>query len=261
MKNMKDNLYFQMKEISSNEDFVESKNVNMSMGWFEKQIKNFLLPDLKAREKRLTDTLEDLKKTICNLTHRVNALSNDLSQLSNELEKNKGKVDIVFSDYNTRNASSDSKYRLAIDDICRLNEKIRYRTSMFRRGGYLENLQLLVKYLYEPSVELQTEILEITPDDDKSKNISDETKNILKEIDAFNVKFKPDLINFLSKLGFKWEDCVLFPEEFKYDSKKMCSYNEMEIEEEAQIYVVSLGYEFPNSNLGKQLPVVFKRTN
>lgn len=86
------------------------------------------------------------------------------------------------------------------------------------------------------------------------------TDILLADIDNFNANYKPDLIGYLSNFNTKWEDCVLFPNEFIFNPSTMIPFNDLEIEEGTPVYVVSLGYNFPNSNSEKQLPMVFRKT-
>lgn len=243
-----------MKEVSSNEDLLEYKDKNMKFDFVKNMIIKALTPIIEDVKKELGKSRDELIEEKNRLVEDVNNLAERVSQLSDKLNQNKEKVDVLFADYNTRNASSDSKYRAAIDEIFRLNSKFINSVPKFGREGNLEKLQLLVKYLFDPKEDLRTYILDIIQNDDKSINI-------LNEIDVFNDKSKLDLIKYLSKLGKKWEDCILFPEEFNYNPKTMCLYNDLKIEKDAPIYVVSLGNKFPNSNSEDQLPIVLARTN
>ena len=242
-----------MIEVSSNEDLLDYKDKNMKFDFVKNVIIKALTPIIEDIKKELRESIDELKEEKKRLVEEVNNLSGSVSQLSDKLNQNKEKVDVLFADYNTRNASSDSKYRAAIDEIYRLNSKFINSVPKFGREGKLEKLQLLVEYLFDPTEDLRTHISDIIQNDDKSINI-------LNEIDVFNDKSKLDLIKYLSKLGKKWEDCILFPKEFKYNPQTMCLYNDIELKKDAPIYVVSLGNKFPNSNSEDQLPIVLSRT-
>lgn len=232
--------YIYMAEMSSDDDVLNITPKLASMNFFKKFISKLLTP----LKEELKQSLEALEKRNALLEEQVLNMSNDLSIISKKMET-------LLADNNTKKASLDSKYKKAIDVFCELGKEIIDNVPRFGRAGKLNVIQMLVQYLYNPTDDLLDNIKSEATDGDKAISI-------LKDIANFNNTLKPDLIHYLSSIEKKWEDCVLFPDECTYNPSTMQYFNN-EIEEGTPIYVVSLGYDFPKSNLEKRLPKVFPK--
>ena len=235
-------LYIVIKEVSSEDGMFTEKNASMSI---KKFIEKFLTLG------QLKQSLEDLKKDNAALKQSLEDLKKDNAALRDKVLKLSEKSEILFKDFNAKKSSLDIKYKDAINAFYDLNIKIEQCFSVFARKGMLNVLQMLLYYLYNPTDDLLSNIKSTARNED-------EIISILKDITNFNDTLKQDLINCLSSIGKKWEDCVLLPNECSYNPSTMQYYN-VEIEKGTPIYVVSLGYDFPKSNLGKCLPKVFPK--
>ena len=241
--------YFYVAEVSSEEDLLNITPKLASMKFFEKLIIRIISPLRKEIEKSYTDLFKDLNDKNSKLEQKVSDLSEALAKLSKNVDDERDITNTLLADYNTKKASFDSKYKAAINTLYKLNLDFQNNVSTFGRANKLEIIQMLVNYLYDPNSDLLKAIEEKAHNDPK-------VLSILKDINDFNMNYKSDLINYLSSVNTRWEDCVLFPDEFTYNPSLMMPFNE-EIAEGTPIYVVALGYQFPNSNSEKQLPVVF----
>lgn len=242
--------YFYMAEVSSEDDLMNITPKLANMNFLKKIVQRIFREEI---ERSVSKSLNDMSSQNSNLEEKVNKLSKALLDLSERVDRNGKKTDILLADYNTKKASLDSKYKAAIDILYKLNLKFSQNVPTFGRANNLEILQMLVHYLYNP-VDAMRETITSRAHDDKK------TLSILADIDNFNANYKPDLIGYLSKFNTKWEDCVLFPNDFIFNPSTMIPFNDLEIEERTPVYVVSLGYNFPNSNSEKLLPMVFRKT-
>lgn len=249
---MKNRQYIYIAEESENDDSITPKWKNMN--FLEKIVFKILNPireeiekSIKSGLKKLREENELLKGQVLELTEKINGLMTDI-------EKYEKKTNTLMAEYNTKIASSDSKYKAGIDVLYKLNLKFNQNVPTFGRAQKLETLQMLVNYLYHPEESIREAILVSSQDDEK-------TISILSDIDKFNSNFKTDLVGYLKKSGKTWEDCVSFPSDVHYDPQIMTPYNDIEIESGTPIYVVSLGLHLPNSNSDEQLPCVFVRKN
>lgn len=241
-----------MAEVASEDDLMNITPKLASMNFLEKLILRIFTPLRKEIEQSVNKSLSDINLKNSQLEEKVNELSKALLELSKKVDRNGKKTDTLLADYNTKKASSESKYKAAIDILYKLNLKFSQNVPTFGRANKLEIIQMLVNYLYNPMDAIRETITSTAADDEK-------TLSILAGIDNFNANYKPDLIDYLSEINIKWEDCVLFPNEFTFNPSAMIPFNDLEIEEGTPVYVVSLGYKFPNSNSEKQLPMVFIR--
>lgn len=250
---MSNNRYIYVFEESTNDDGIIRITPNLTdMKFLEKLVLRSITPkidEMKATNKRDLETLQQenlrLQKDISNLLEKVNDLSIQLS-------KNDEKTNKLLERYNTEKASIDSKYKEAIGFLYRLNIKFEGSVGIFGRAKKLDTLQMLVNYLYNPDNSIRERIQQVSMDDEKAISI-------LSEIDKFNNECKSDLLEYLTSINCKWDDCVHYPKETDYNPQTMACFNDIDIEVGTPIYVVSLGFNFPNSNSEKQLPKVFKR--
>lgn len=244
---MSNKKYIYIAEVSSEDDSMNITPKLVNMNFFEKFIMRLFTP---LREE-IKESLKALELKNKELEKLVSDLSQKLSLLSDKVNQNGEKTEALLADYNTKKASMDSKYKAAIDALYKLNIKFSQNVRRFGEANKLNIIQMLVHYLYNPTNDEQDTIMAAACGDER-------TLSILKDIDDFNTSLKPDLIKYLDTIEKKWQDCVLFPNEYIYKPSTMQPYND-EIEEGSPIYVVSLGYKFPNSNSEEQQPMVYIR--
>lgn len=251
--NMEEEKYINIIEKSSVDGSLIKKWISMNI------IKKYLLEAMSPTIKSIQESNEELERQnkelsnqISDLSKSVSSLVGQMSTLSEQVRQNSRSTSILVAEYNTKKASASSKYKNAIDELFKLKMRFEQNIGYYGRAKKLDLLQMLVNYLYEPQEALKNAIISHSEDDAK-------TSQILDEIDKFNSEYKKDLISYLSSIESTWDDCVIFPKEFFYNSKTMSSFNDNDIEEGAPIYVVSLGCQFPNSNSESTLPLVFKQ--
>ena len=253
---MNNKQYIYVLEESPNDDSITPKWKNMK--FLDNLILRVFTPVLKDALNKMNESnsraFDDLRLENAQLRDEIKKLSKGLNELSERFSKNDEKTNILFAEFNTKKASADSKYKNAIDYLYRLNRTFEDSVGAFGRAKKLEILEMLVQYLYNPEKAIQERIQLASMDDERSLSI-------LAEIGKFNDEYRPDLGEYLASINAKWNDCVQYPIETNYNPRTMACYNDLEIEIGTPIYVVSLGFNFPNSNSEKQLPKVFKRTN
>jgi len=243
---MSNKQYIQIAEVSEDEGSITKKW--KSMKFLEKFVSKFFTPVINE----MKDSIDRLNKENEKLRTDLGDLSNRFNQLVDQVQIDSQKTATLLADYNTKKANSDSKYKAAIDVLYSLNLKFCQNVSTFGKANKLELLEMLVRYLYNPIEAYRNAILALSQDNDKSKSI-------LSEIENFNENFRSDLVNYLSEKNTNWEDCVKCPSDSMFNSQIMTPFNDVEIEEGTPVFIVSLGYNFPNSNSERQLPNVFKR--
>ena len=247
---MNNKQYIQIAEISEDEESITKRW--KSMKFLVKFVLKIFTPMIEQMETSFNQSIQDLRSENEQIQDQLKKLSERHRILSEQVQKDSQKTATLLADYNTKKASSDAKYKTAIDALYSLNLKFSQNVSTFGKANKLELLEMLVNYLYSPNDSLREAILSLSQDNDKSSSI-------LCDIDNFNKCYREDLVNYLSEINTKWEDCVQFPINKKFNSQIMIPFNDVDIEEGAPVYIVTLGYAFPNSNSERQLPNVFKR--
>lgn len=239
--------YIEIVEISDNEECGTKKW--MSMKFFENLVYKIFTPIINAQIDSFEKSMQTLRTENEYIKRQLDVLTEKYKNFSEQVQKDSQNITTLLADYNTRKASSDTKYKDAINALYKLNRLFIQNVSTFGKANNLELLEKLVNYLYNPNYELRETIL--SQKDAKSASI-------LLDIDDFNNNLKSDIVSYLNDRGVKWEDCVQFPGSKNFDSQIMIPFND-EIEEGFPVYIVSLGFAFPNSNSEKQLPNVFMR--
>lgn len=250
---MSNNQYIYVFEESTNDDGIRKITPNLTdMKFLEKLVLRSITSKIDEMKEANKRDLEALKQENLRLQNGISSLLKTVNELSLQLSKNNEKTNKLLERYNMEKASIDSKYKEAIDFLYRLNIKFEGNVGLFGRAKKLDTLQMLVYYLYKPDNSIRERIQQVSMGDEK-------TMTILSEIDKFNSECKSDLLEHLTSINCKWDDCVHYPKGTDYDPKTMACFNDIDIEVGTPIYVVSLGFDFPNSNSEKQLPKVFKR--
>lgn len=246
-------MYFCMMEESSEDGLIRRTPKQADMSYIKKLIQPILKP-LQDKIKQLAEeSLNDLRSENETLKKEVDRLSKELSKEQDENREYRKKTDLLMDDRNRQKASSVSKYKGAINSLCQLNRKINYNVTLFAsRENKLNIIQMLVNYLYKPTKSLRDTITSTAAEH------REEILSILKDIEDFNEKNRQYLLDYLDEIHERWEDCVLFPNEIKFNHSTMTPYKD-EIEDGTPIYVVSLGFKFPNSNLDETLPQVIPK--
>lgn len=247
-------LYIFVKEMPSEGGVITEKTVSMNRikEFIVKLISEQLVKKLEENNAALMKSVEEkLEENNAKLKKSVEALEKDNAELKKQVLQISQKSEPLFKEYNEKKTSQDNTYKKAINAFYDLNIKIEQCFPVFARKGMLNVLQMLLCYLYNPTDALLSNI-------ESTARNEDEIISILKNITKFNNTLRQDLISCLSSIGKKWEDCVLLPNECSYNPSTMQYFN-VEIEKGTPIYVVSLGYDFPKSNLTKCLPKVFPK--
>lgn len=251
--NMEREQYINIIEKSPVDGGLEQKWIPMNI--LEKYFLKAISPTITSIQKsneELRNQNDEMAKQISDLSRNMKPLEEEIKKLSKQVEQISESTSILVAEYNTKKASSISKYKNAIDELFKLKMRFEQNVGYYGRADKLDLLQMLVHYLYEPQEALKDSIISQSGDDAK-------TLQILEEIEKFNSELKKDLITYLEGIESTWDNCVIFPKEFVYNSETMASFSDNDIEEGTPIFVVSLGYKFPNSNSESTLPLVFTR--
>lgn len=250
---MRKKIYFLIEETSEDGTSTQKKiNMNIFEKLFNKLFSNHIgkvTDDLQTIKGKLEI---DVKGELLKLNGQQQDLKSKLNDIEKELKKLDDNLQKCISVYNTQKAGSSAKYKDAIDILYQLNYSFLQNVSAFGKEKKIDILQMLIKYLYKPDDNVKRNILRLS-------NNFNKVDIILNKIDGFNESFKPDLLNYLSGFNKKWEDCVIYPNDNVYNPQTMAPLNDIEIENGEPIYIVSLGYDFPNSNSKKVLPTVVRR--
>ncbi len=242
--------YISIAEESYDENGIKNiTNKLIDMTILDKFIMRICSPIKENLEQSLNKSMNELKATFATSMETMRKENEALKQKVAALSNN---LNIVLADYNTKKASLSSKYKHAIDFLYALNVKFENSVSTFGRAKQLEVLQSLVKYLYLPTKNLR-------PESPIDSEIGSKVNSLLVEIDKFNREYRTDLEEYLTSIKSKWDDCVIYPKEDTFNPLTMNAFNGSAYPNGTPVYVVELGYNFPNSNAEKCLPVVFKR--
>ncbi len=219
-------------------------------------ISNNLIPSIQGiqgQQSQSTDEINRIFKYINDLKQENIELKSRLDSICQSIDKNELVTATLLNEYNSKKAGLNSKYKTAIDVLYSLRTKFIQNVATFGRSSRLELLQMLVNYLYEPSDALKDAIISSSHEDKK-------TASILSEIENFNDKYRNNVISYLTEKGKVWSQCVIFPNDSVYHPNLMSVYNDADLEEGTPVFIVALGYSFPDSNSEEVSPIVFKRT-
>lgn len=224
---------------------------------FFKRIINRLL---QSQFEELNNCIQDLTTSLtqeqsykAKLEKEIQSIKSQIVSLQNTVNLTREKIDPLVAAYNVKKATSFARSKDALDELYKLNILFKQHVSYFGRAKKLDILQNLVKFLQNPSDDLEQALVSKSSDDEKAMSI-------LSQIKRFNESHKSDLVNYLTSEKLEWNDCVFFPDSCLFDPEVMGLFNEeAEINVGESIYIVSIGLNFPNSNSEKQKPLVFKR--
>ena len=246
-----------LEEIVDKDGLICSNKKKMEMNWLEEKLGKIILRILTPKLEEIVSDIDEMKKANAKLQDNIKKLQSELSQLKTE------KIVPLLETHNAKIASLDNKYREAIKKMSDLYLEFEQCIPIFGRPKCLETLQMLVEYLYNPTKELRTLILsnsnETENDSREIKRMNDRIKKMHSEIENFNDTERKYLEEYLSSIESNWENCVFYPKENLYNSRTMFAFDGSKIEEGTPVYIVSIGYKFPNSNAEPKLPLVIGR--
>jgi len=249
----KEYIYIAEESCVNDEICITPKWKNMK--YIEKIINKILTPIQKTIENSIEDRLKSISESLeklDKLNGEVEKLTNRISTIESRIKLNNEDIQTLRNNYNSKRARFETIYKEGIYKFCELNLRLAQSAPAHGRIGKLEIHQKLVSYTYAPTEDLRKEISEYAQTD---KDI----QSIFSAINNFNEEYKPRIVDYLSKeVGKRWEDCVLFPQEKVFNSQAMAPFND-DIEEGTPVYIIALGFDFPNSNREKQLPKVMAR--
>lgn len=232
----------------------------VEMNWVEEKLGKIILRIFTPKLEEIVSDIDEMKKANTKLQDEIKKLRSELSQFNTGIEK---KIEPLWETHNAKIASLDNKYRKAIKKMSALYVDFEDCVPIFGRPKRMEVLQMLVEYLYNPTKELRTLILSNSNDTENDsreiKRMNDRIKKMLSEIENFNDTERKYLEEYLSSIESNWENCVFYPKEYLYNSRTMFAFDGSKIEEGTPVYIVSIGYKFPNSNAEPKLPLVVER--
>lgn len=196
-----------------------------------------LSKELQNRDK--TDrTVTKLQEKVSSLTKKVNDLNNEVTPILNE-----------YSSKRARTANRDDDCVLKLREI---NKNLHAIVPQLGSSNkMLTTLHLMCEYLCTANVLLLKQIEKNLSEADPE--IRNHMERILNSIIEYNNNERQTLADKLSQMGKRWWECVLFPEDTRFNSDTMNPYNNR-IEEGAEIFVVALGLDLPG--VVKSLPTV-----
>jgi DNA repair exonuclease SbcCD ATPase subunit len=247
----------------SDDNIIEKRKL-ISMKWLSNKINQLLFPGiqryventvspLRSKITELEKSNKELEKSNKEYAQEIEYLKNkvnNLESLSNKVESLSNKVESLMSVHNSKQTQLDTKYKDAIKSFTDLYSSFTQVVSKFGKAGKLQTLENLVKYLYNPSLYNKSDV-QLEFNDNESQKVFD-------KIYDFNQSSKPSLISYLDSIGKKWEDCITYPKTKKFSHQTMEPLNGLDIDEGETIYVVFVGFRFPNSNAESHLPCVIK---
>lgn len=252
------------------EERYDNEGVTIKTSWRDmKFVKKIILrifskdiEEARVQQSNVVEQVDELRSFINDLAQQnerlhqqISTLSADISSIKSLLTENSNITSKLLAEYNAKKANVDTKYKEAIDSLYRLNKIFLKNVPHLGRAKELDKLQMLVNYLYNPTEALRDAILSCSQNDTTSSKI---IASIIDEIDSFNKSLKQDFLKYLENENLQWDKCIIFPDSTYFSPETMIPYNDSDIENDTPIYVVSLGFDFPNSNSEKVLPTVFK---
>lgn len=242
-------IYIAEMTCDNNETSITPKWKDMK--YIEKIISRVLKDTI---EQNLKEKLQSLSQTLEQQERVIKKLEGNISSLENQLTSSKDRINALSNSFNSQKANADTNYKRGIDKLGELNSKFIQYVPIFGRNGHLQLLQELVTLLHTPTETILEELSGYA-----KKNKDNVIQSIMDEIVKFNKEYRLGIEKYLSEVANKkWEECVIFPQGTTYDSKTMGSYNE-DLTDGVQVYIVSLGFNFPNSNVSKQLPLAIAK--
>ncbi len=261
-------------EITSDEDGITHPIKRYKkMTWFEKFLRKVFSPSFE----QLTKDLEQIKKdveqlseikqkqdTLSEILNQIPKIYNNLNGLSEEIkginpilatvQTIERLVSAYVKEENRKNAAKLNNYKEAINSLANINEQL--KSPYIIAAKQSEIIDLLAHYLCDNSQELKYQVDSFI----KNSTIDDNTKSkisiLLGDIDDFNGKYRNSIVQYLLDIGSNWAKCVIYPSSKIFDSDTMNALNGMPINNGDTISVVSLGLDFPNSDIHKPRPTV-----
>ncbi len=212
----------------------------------------------KSKEKIevVVNDIDKLKYTCESLNNEIQILREDnqnfkdkLTELTDIITQINSLISPLVSDYNKKNAQAYISYKSAIDFLYKLNFKFEQSIPYFDRENKLDSLQSLVQHLSDSA----NKIIKVS-----SSPLKERIDMLYNDIEEFNKSYKPGLLSYLDSMEKSWNECVQLPATYYYDPGIM-KYIGNEPLPGTPIYVVSLGFQFPNSNGEEKLPSVMTR--
>lgn len=224
---------------------------NCEMKSFTTEIQNQINDDKKECNS-VKNNIETILDKISNLEIQHKSMLKEISDLKTQQATLEKTTSVLQREYNTQKARVDAGYRNAISAFCTINRKFKQEFPWFGKNAMLDVLEMLVHYLVKPTVEFKETILQ------KSNN-HQKVSSIIEAIEQFNRTHRDNLEAYLKRDGSSICNQIIFPESRKYDKNVMQVFNDENIEEGSPIYIISLGYSFPNSNTNAEKPLVYPR--
>lgn len=213
---------------------------------------------LQKAEDMLMPTLSDLQKQLNDIKEIVERLNEDnmrLNDIDNRLKKNISDTAVLIEEYNKTNVGANARYIEAVSFLCKINLMFKQAIPYFGSKRKLNILEMLVDYLYSSKIDLKNEL-------GREANNDRRVSEILDLIEKFNKSSRNDIICYLQKIKSDWNRCLFFPENKVFQSDNMKIFNDIEkLEEGTPVYVLSLGYELPDSNVELEITTVCSRNN
>lgn len=248
-----DNLLFLVEKriADSNSGIITDIQQKIPMGYIEQKIREWLMPEIK----RINDTIESQSRRIQEL-ERSNKQLNDL--LKEEKEKNekiKAKLDQLSNNVSSEELRLKRYYSQGVTEFQKLNRKISDYIMKFDEVGCLSILEMITEYFYIHSQELKDLIL---AEFEKTKTTLP-VMNLLEEIDNFDNTYRPNIDRFLGLINSSLEKCLIFPKERYFLARDMESVTGRNIKDGNPVYIIGLGYHFPDIDIPSQKPSVFPK--
>ncbi len=222
-----------------------------------------ILEQIKKDVEQLSEIKQKLD-TLSEILNQIPKIYNNLNGLSEEIKDIKPILPIVqtieelvsasVTEENRKNAAKLNNYKKAINRLANINEQL--MSPYIIAAEQSEIIDLLAHYLCVNSQELKYQVDSFIKNSTIDDNTKSKIRTLLSDIDDFNGKYRNSIVQYLFDIGSDWDKCVIYPSSKIFDSDTMNALNGMPINNGDTISVVSLGLDFPNSDIHKPRPTV-----
>lgn len=252
MSGIDDLLFLVEKRITdSNSGIITDIQQKIPMGYIEKKIREWILPEIE----KINETIESQSRKIQELEHSNKQLNDLLKEEKEKNEKIKNKLDQLSSNVNSEELRLKRNYSQGVTEFQKLNRKMTDYIRKFDEVGCSSLLEMITEYFYIHSQELKDIIL---AEFEKTKTTLP-VMNLLEEIDNFDKTYRPNIDRFLGLINSSLEKCLIFPKERYFLARDMESVTGRNLKDGSPVYIIGLGYDFPEIDVPSQKPSVFPK--
>lgn len=236
------------KRMSSeqSEDIVSQKKEDLEFMVAFKKLFRSLISSQEDEILCLMNKIDKLSDEIQDIKNHYNTFNSQISILNDRVGRLLELKDILH-------AEEQNEYKEAIKNVWNINEQLKSSVASFASCDQLPILEMLVNFMCSGDNVLREQIEKrLTP----RSPINSRIESIMGSIARFNEKKRNTLDSYLSQKNYNLAECLFRPSVSYFMNTEMTPFSGEEIVENTPVYVVSLGINFPYTNIEKELPHV-----